>query len=335
MERNSKVFFFRFNCGGMWGLGHLYRNLLLIQKMSERGNKCIAIINDFNVAKKVLSENQILYYVVNEYETPEEVLSIVDQYENETNDKILFFDRLNSNKEYINRILSCGYKILCFDDYDSSALLATEVINTRKVLINGSKIPLCGPQYQILRDDIVKFAKMKKYINENVQKVLVHFGGTDPLNILSLAFEAIKDLTCIEFILIDGKGVSNESIKTVADNMKNIFYYQTSPQFCQMLYEADIAIISGGVTMFETAAIGTPMILINHNEDQNMAANIFKQNAGVVNLGVGNTVTVEEIKKSLSNLISDYNKRQVMSYRLKTFVDAEGTERVCKCLENI
>lgn len=335
MKRNRKIFFFRFNCGNMWGLGHLYRNLLLILKMSDCGYKCIAIINDSDIAKTVLSENQVLYHIVNEYEMSEEVLDIIHQYEHEADDKIVFFDRLNSNNKYISKIIGCGYKIICFDDYDPSALLATKVINTRKLLIGGLEINSCGPKYQILRDDVVKYAKMGRCVNKSVHRVLVHFGGTDPLNIASLVFEAIKDITDIEFTFIGGKGATNESIKSEIENMNNMIYYQTTPKFAQMLYEADLAILSGGVTMFEAAAIGTPMILINHNEDQKIAAEIFQQETGAINLGIARDVTAEEIKGTLCDLASHYNKRQAMLYKLKEFVDAQGTERVCKCLENI
>ena len=335
MMKSSKLIFFRFNCGGMWGLGHLYRNLLLIQKMRSRGIECIAIINDFDVAKKTLSDNHVIYHIVNEYEKAEEVLDVLNYYKFLYKSEVIFFDRLDSNIEYIKQIQCRGCKILCYDDYDPSALMANMIINTRKININGVEISCSGPRYQILRDDVVKFAKKEKHINNNVKNVLIHFGGTDPLNVLSLAFNAIKGIDKIEFTIIVGKGTVSDPIRIEDETLKNIHCYHASSQFSELLYDADIAVLSGGVTMFEAAAIGTPMILINHNEDQNMAAGIFETCTYAINMGIATEITAEEIKTSICSLASDYSKRQEMSKRLKEFVDTDGTERVCQCLEEL
>lgn len=325
--------FFRFNCGNMWGLGHLYRNMTLMEEMFHRGFECEAIINENRIAQEILNNSHIKFTCVEEYETAEKLMLILNKTDKDKK-KVIFWDRLDSTSEYVNNIIDAGIKIITYDDYDISALKATSCINTRIIPL-GNVIPLfSGPSFQILRNDIREYSRKNKVIKQNVTRVLLHFGGTDPLNILETCFEALKDFEGCLLEFIGGKD-ENRSTQQKIKESNTAYYEQGVPDFGSRLFEADMCLIAGGVSMYEAAAIGTPMINICHNEDQNYAANIFKKNVGSINLGIASKLTHKEICDAFSLLKNDYMRRKIMSEKMKAFVPSNGVEKVSDIIENV
>ncbi|NBH71715.1 hypothetical protein D3Z51_06690 [Clostridiaceae bacterium] len=324
---------FRFNCGNMWGLGHLYRSLALINELKKGGFNCHAIINDNYIAKSMLESKNIRFAIVNEYDSSEELITKMNENFGDE-DNIVFWDRLNSESSYIRDIINAGYKIITYDDYDESARMATECIMTWKIPVGGSIPSYSGPRYQLLREEIREYATKEKVINQSVKKILLHFGGTDPLNILILCYNALHDLKDFSLEFIAGKDEPNDW-KMEIEQAENTKYAKGVDDFARRLYEADLCLISGGVSMYEAAAIGTPMINISHNKDQDFAASIFQNSVGSVNLGIASEISAHKIKESVLDLCSDYRKRKKMSEAMKLYVPTDGIKIVCKIIESV
>ena len=328
------MIYFRFNCGKMWGLGHLYRNLSLMKVLKQRGYDCVAVINDDETANIMLSQNHIKAFQIKEYESAEELIKIISQ-NSSLLDAIVFWDRLDSEYNYMKKLIAAGVKVITYDNYHGSALYATEVIITRNVLINGSTVRYSGPKYQLLKEELKEYAIKEKVINPIAKKILLHFGGTDPLDILTKAFNALKMDKGYSFEFIAGKEEPNKLLKDEFVNYCNCTYLESLSDFPRYLYEADICLLSGGVSMYEAAAVGTPMILLSHNEDQNFAASIFEKEAGCINLGIASDVSDKSISLSVNQLAQDINLRMEMSRRLKAFVPYDGLTNVCDVVEDV
>lgn len=325
--------FFRFNCGNMWGLGHLYRNMTLIEEMTKRGFECEVIINNHEVAKEMLEKTHIKVSCVNEYESAGELISLLNSI-SDNKKKVVFWDRLNSNIQYIKALNAARIKMITYDNYDLSALMAAECVNTRRIPLDKVVPRYSGPAYQVLKNEIREYTGKEKVINQNVSKILLHFGGTDPLKILGMCFDALKGLEGCNFEFIGGKE-EDPLIKQRIKESNNAIYEQSVTDFGRRLFESDICLVAGGVSMYEAAAIGTPMINICHNEDQEYAATIFEQNVGSINLGIANKITYHKVLDTVCCLRNDYNKRRNMSKKMKAFVPSNGVERVCDIIETV
>ena len=317
----------------MWGLGHLYRNVALIEEMTKRGVECEAIINNHEIAKEMLVENRIKVSYISEYESAGELISLLNRISNDEK-KVVFWDRLNSDISYIKELNAAQIKIITYDNYDLSALLATECVNTRMIPLDKVVPRYSGPAYQIFKKEIREYARKEKTINQNAKKILLHFGGTDPLKILGMCYEALKDLENCNFEFIGGKEEDPLIVQRIKDSSNSI-YGQGVTDFGRRLFESDICLVAGGVSMYEAAAIGTPMINICHNEDQESAATIFEQNVGSINLGIANKTTYCKILDAVCLLRSDCSKRRNMSRKMKSFVPSNGIEMVCDIIETV
>lgn len=328
-----KKLFFRFNCGNMWGLGHLYRNLTLIEEMKARGYECVVITNNNGVCFDVLQENDIRYIVIQEYESSDELASIIYR-ESTCEHKVLFWDRLNSEVSYIDGLLRAGIRVIVYDNYDKSAMHASMCINTRVVEMDGKLPHYCGPEYQLLRKEIQYYASKEKRIEKKVNKIVLQFGGTDPLNILSRCFETLDGLTEFSFEYIAGKD-TDRNLSSRAETLTNVSFEQGVTDFGRRLFNADLCVVAGGVSMYEAAAIGTPMINLCHNEDQNFAASIFEEKVGSINLGIATECNMKALRRSVIDLAHDYEHRELMSRKMKSFVPANGIKQVCDLIETL
>ena len=96
-------------------------------------------------------------------------------------------------------------------------------------------------------------------------------------------------------------------------------------------YNSDIAIISGGVSVYEVAAVGTPAIVICQNKHED--TNAFEDYGFVIKLGLENQ-TEQIIKEKIEELIDEYELRKQLSKRSKELVDGNGAERVANLILN-
>lgn len=324
--------FFRFNAGGMWGLGHLYRNVALIQEMQDRGYSPVAIINDFFVSKELLGQQNIEYLIVDEYESPEKIVGLIKE-NMSGGSPLLFFDRILSERFYIETLQKNGIKIVCYDDDSRNTFYADATINPRLYDIEGVALRYAGPSYQVLRQEVEYLASQRRTIHRKPEEVLIHFGGTDPMGILERTFRAIKKVSNIRFVMISGAAAYNESLSEEINSQEGFTYLRSTEHFAEALCRADLALLSGGVSLYEACAVGTPAITLAQNEDQKLTQRIFAEKAGVCDLGMASEYDFGQLRDTMLSILGQYARRKTMSRKGKKFVMPGGIGRICDVLE--
>lgn len=102
--------------------------------------------------------------------------------------------------------------------------------------------------------------------------------------------------------------------------------------FLENLATADIAIIAGGVTLFEAAALGRPAIVLPqapHEEDQ---AELFSAAGSAIVLPAP---TAEDIAGTVSSLVQSPRRLSGMSARGMECVDGRGLDRFREVVRNL
>ena len=100
-----------------------------------------------------------------------------------------------------------------------------------------------------------------------------------------------------------------------------------------LLFEADIAVISFGITSYEAAAVGTPSIIICPTHYHNEMANIFIQSGTAINLGFYESVSESIIEKKVKELAIDYDLREKLALKGKKLIDGKGVKRIGKIIQ--
>jgi spore coat polysaccharide biosynthesis predicted glycosyltransferase SpsG len=97
---------------------------------------------------------------------------------------------------------------------------------------------------------------------------------------------------------------------------------------------ADLIFTSAGRTVYEVASLGVPAIVLSQNAREQTHFFASEQH-GFVNLGMGNCVSETQIREEFNCLCDGFEKRQIMSSRMKQVDLRGGRQRVQRLIRNI
>lgn len=306
------------------GLGHVYRMITLAN-----------IIFNHKIVFLIQENKQLGIDKIKEYNYPVVTFTNdTDLFEKlkDINPHIVINDILDTDKNYIMNLKKEGVFVINFEDLGEGSEFADLVINA---LYENSYPPenhYYGYRYVCLRDEFYIFPR--KEVKEDVKRISVTFGGTDPNNLTMKALKAIENLNInnIHVKVILGLGYQQkEDLRNYLSELKkkgfSVDIAENVKMMSKELYYSDIVITSNGRTIYEAASIGTPCISISQNERE--VRHLFAHNSrGIKNLGIAYTVSVEDIAHAVDELIENFDLRKKMNENLLKFNLRKGRERV-------
>jgi len=108
-----------------------------------------------------------------------------------------------------------------------------------------------------------------------------------------------------------------------------LHYGESQKKIAELFDRADACIVSGGITMFEAAAVGLPVIVISQNEAQLRNAERLASRVAVVNAGLFSKTSVQNLASTLSAWQNSRDARLALSRLAREAVDGKGIERIC------
>ena len=218
------------------------------------------------------------------------------------------------------------------------------------IVINGTIVPewqkyiptgfqtkfFIGPEYMILRKEFEDAHKKTRRINKHVTNVLIAMGGSDPKDLTIKAIEAVNNLSenVNVTILLGPAYRSHVKLRKILSTVKKrkLKVIPGVSETSEYLLNSDIIVSGGGITLYESAATGTPAVVLTEKIHQNKTAGEFERRGVVINLGLGEKISEISITHCLSELMQDVDRRRRMSTSGKKLVDGRGALRVAKIL---
>lgn len=314
----SKIFKIVFQVEGnkKIGMGHMARCLALAHEIKRRiGCDILFLMKDSDdVIKEVLK-----YGYKIEYRFPR---GLVD---------IFITSVPNISQKYLAKVKERARLIVVIDD-SARAQYAADIVVKCSLVPELSKFSqesksrfLIGPDYIILNKEFQKLNLRKKKINPEVKSILITMGGSDINNLTPKIMKALDELTDIKKIVIVGPAF--EEKEKLKPNEGYSLKHGVS-NMAELMFSSDLAIVGGGVTLYELACVGTPGIVLCQTNYQLLEAKCFKKRGAIVNLGLGKNLTKETIISTVKSLIKNKGKRKKMSSAGKKIVDGKGAGRV-------
>ena len=156
-------------------------------------------------------------------------------------------------------------------------------------------------------------------------------GGTDPLGLTLPAVEAIAKLSpTFNATVVLGPGAPphfESEISRVAPRFEIIRAPNDLPR---LMAEADLGVISFGVTAYELAALGVPALYLCLTPDHALSASAFEAAGMGVSLGVAGDITDMMIAGAVQSLLGDAARRRTMSAAGRMNLDGRGAARVAE-----
>lgn len=284
------------------GLGHIYRTIVIANRLN---NYDVLFVSkeEHVLGIKLLKENN---YKIEFFSKKEEFERIIRTY----NPDIIINDILDTDMDYIKQLKERQFFVVNFEDLGEGAKVADIVINALYGRKNFFDNHYWGKDYYILRKEFHQIPQKRN--NEEVNNILITFGGTDPNNYTEKVLHALNNHISndIQINIILGLGCAN--VKKLERDAKsinlNISIKHNVDNISKYMYEADIAFTSAGRTVYELASIGTPTIVLAQNERELLHTFANEEN-GFLNLGLGYNISNDTIRKCLKKLISNLEFR--------------------------
>lgn len=323
---NRKKIIFRTVGKMKLGMGHVYRCLTLAYKLT--GHDLLFVLDsgsDIGIEK--VRESNFRMEIVDSERDFEDILI-------KEKPDIIVNDILDTTEEYMSICTRNAKRVVNFEDVGAGAKYADAVINA--LYEKGERLSneYYGSKYFCIRDEFLE--EEPKEFSEDVQNVMIIFGGADPSDLTGRMYSICKKIhkvkPDIKFHFLIGFAYRNKD-KIVTDEENNIFIHIDAKRVSAYMSTMDLAVTSQGRTIYELASMGVPAVVLAQNERE--AEHVFAgiQN-GFINLGLGSETDDETIISTIKWLVDTPNVRKEMR-KLQLQKDfSKGQNRVIHLILN-
>lgn len=301
------------------GMGHIYRGLSLAYSFMGHDILFVTKRRCALGAARLAESNFNVAYI----EDDDDVFEVIMNF----HPHIVINDILDTSKEYVIRLKRKVPRVVNFEDKGEGAAYADATINALYESPKNTNI-YSGFKYFFIRDEFM--TATPKHFSNQVKNIVVLFGGTDPNNFTQRIYRIFKDISesfpDIDFHIVTGFGYRYKNMIS-DDPEKRIYIHNDVKRVSIFLSKADLAITSQGRTIFETACMRVPTIVLAQNtrEMEHVFAGLEN---GFINLGKGVMQDDESIRSTVEWLINTPNVRRQMHELMKEKDFFKGRERV-------
>ena len=304
------------------GLGHVYNSLLIANDILNHDIHFL-VDKDSSLAAEVLS--QYNYKVA--IQKNEKITKDIELFQPD----VIINDCLDTQESYIKSIKKICSKVINFEDLGSGAIISDLVFNAIYPEDIEYDHHFYGAKYFLLRDEFI-LSELKK-ITKDVKKVLLTFGGVDPLNNTLRVLQAINDYCLNENIEIKViTGIGYNKFDTV-ESYTNVTILRDVKNISDHMLDADIIFTSAGRTIYEVASLGVPCIVLAQNSRE-LTHYFASSDNGFINMGLGSDQNGDEILDTFKNLAIDFEQRKKASELMKKTDFMNGRKTVSNLIKN-
>ena len=258
----------------------------------------------------------------------------------------LIVDCYGLDRTWEEQLRSIAKNIFVIDDlanrkHDCDLLLDqnfySEAHSRYKGLVSGSTKQLLGPRYALLRKEFITSRQSLKLKNDEIKRIFVFFGGTDPDNVTGRVLDALTapDLQHLQTDVVIGlKNPNRKCIEEkVADRKLTTLHVQID-NIAELMAAADLALGAGGTATWERLCLGLPCLIITTAENQRGSIDDLHDEGLVTKLGSVPSIQVETIQQAITKSIEYPQAVQHKAMRGMQLVTGHGAALVLRQLLN-
>ncbi|HFE8368991.1 TPA: UDP-2,4-diacetamido-2,4,6-trideoxy-beta-L-altropyranose hydrolase [Legionella pneumophila] len=323
---------FRVDASDNIGIGHLKRCQVLAKQFIKKGSEVTFFSTRETQRFLPVNSNDIQYQFIEDFcstsflpQALNSDLFIVDHYalgiefEQEVSQKlntnILVIDDFNHRPHYCNYLLNQNYG---FSPESYEGLIP-----------DFCKLFL-GPTYALL-DEIYSLYRQHEFFPGNkVENILINFGGTDPYNLCTVAFEVIKDLgykSRIDIVLGYSSGQKKELERLIQNITHQVVIHDYIP-LAPLISRSDLIIGAGGSSSWERCCLGKPSIIISTSSDQVLVAESLDNVRALIYIGHHDMISKQKFAYAISEICNNHILRNLIAANAHKLCDGLGAQRL-------
>ena len=326
---------FRVDGSSSVGMGHVFRSLAIAEALRGLSRADIAFLMSADHTEGLVTVSRAGYAVRVVGDRKEET------YLDHIRDfapAILINDLPVLDRSYLTALSHLGATTVnlvdTIDDLETTehyAQVIVSVMNDDRETPEGFYV---GPRYAILREHFR--GQPAKDVRDQPKLVLLSFGGSDPQGLTLKAARALQDLDpAVELVAVAGPAFSFRrefDALSAALPRRVPLINEAGGHIAELMLEADVMVGSGGMSVYEIAALGTPGIILGQNAREDGRMRDFAGHGTVEYLGLGTEVDETALASAVRTLLADPERRRAMSARGRALVDGFGAMRAAEAV---
>lgn len=245
---------------------------------------------------------------------------------------ILVVDSRRSTPRSVNALAKQGFTVV-IDDDGMVGLEADVVINTA---LDGaaSRYPgrdgrpdLFGPRFNLI--DPALFAA--RPLAPEARSLLVTFGGEDPFNHTRWVLDSFAAMFAgLRVTVVIGPAHPDAASARAAAARIGATVLDAPPNLTEHILGSDLAITAGGMTCYELAAAGVPMLALGIEPHQEPLIASFASRGACVSLGMGFDIDPARAGDALRRLLRDSAARSTMRAAQQSLFPGPGAPLIAE-----
>jgi spore coat polysaccharide biosynthesis predicted glycosyltransferase SpsG len=311
------------------GMGHIVRQIHLGNVLRHKGADLLFFVPSYEPTRALLKRHGFDFREINQPEELSKVDSLAFDH--------FILDRRNTTAELITLLRCVAKNITSLEDLGTGRDFVDLLIDCNLKEADAQKVApgvknLFGWDYSILAEEFSNYHNKPRSFDSTERRILVSMGGTDP-NQLTLRITKIligQHLPRQTYSLLAGPGLENlDELKQLTEKHAACTILSNVANMAELLFSQDMVICSGGVTLHEAMAVGTPAITISQVPHQDKNAQDIERHGAIINLGLGK---IFDPTRLLTSLQIPETKLQKMSLAGKNLIDGQGIHRVASAI---
>ena len=337
----DKLFKIVFRCDASpnIGLGHLIRCLTVAKELQSQHQIIFAAIKDDT--NLYIKEAGFEIFSQEKDETEENFLKRLNYI---MHPDIIVIDRkYQYSIEFLNDFKQNNIKIIMIDNICEGLSECDEIIfpnahldkSIFKKYLSGKQINQVktGPEYVILRDEILALKGKINYSIHNPQNILVTTGGTDPEGVILKLIPWLKEMNLkadIKILIGQAFKYKDELEKLIIDLPDN---FKVLSYSLEEFLKADIVICTFGVSIYEMIYLQIPTICISHSRENAKSAKILKERYGIIeDMGFVENLNSQNLYLVIKKLLENKTYSRKIVQKCNNFIDGKGAKRIGKII---
>ncbi len=311
----------RCNASVTGGMGNLIRQLHLANLLRDRGMEISFFVPRYQPALETLTRDGFSPHIVEPGDgLPPDAAEPFG---------LAILDIMDTSPELIQTLHRQCKKIASLEDLGEGRnhvdlLIDCNLEPERSKDVSSKVKTLFGLPYSILHPDFANYHERTRRFGSAPETCLITMGGTDPnrltLRLAKLCLEMKEDL---KLTVLAGPGFEDrDELEGLRSARCEILFDITD--MARTLFEHQRVICSGGVTLHEALAVGTPAFAINQVPHQEKKAKTLEALGAAVNLGLAESF---DQNKLAAILHMRKEELEAMSRAGKKLIDGQGIHR--------
>jgi UDP-2,4-diacetamido-2,4,6-trideoxy-beta-L-altropyranose hydrolase len=320
------------------GIGHIVRSLALADAWKDAGGKAILVSSGPRSVLEALATCVDFRWLGAQRPLLVDDIGGFLDIAHETAADVVVLDSYELDHTWESRVRRDGLPLLAMDDlasrnHECDILVDTSIgpqdADRYRGRVSNETVLLLGPDYVLLRRSF-RTTRFEPRAGKPVRRVLVSFGGTDPLDHTSAALDALALVNTPNLRVDVVASSANPRIATLCTRVATIpqaFLHVDTHEMPSLMAAADLALGAGGSSSWERCRAGLPSLVVLAAPNQRgVAAHLAAEE--VVRMVNGEGIDlVGELASALRAALIDGQWRAFASRRGMSLVDGFGAAR--------